>query len=91
MPTVPVAQYSSLRIALNRKSVMSAPPYSSGISHPIRPSCTGLQPDLAVDVALLLPRVGVRHALLLEEGPRRLPELVVFVLEDGATHGLTSF
>ena len=87
MPTVPVAQYSSLRIALNRKSWTSAPPYSSGISQPIRPRCAGLEPDLPVDVALLLPLVRVRDALLLEEGAGGLPELVVLRLEDRAAHG----
>ena len=42
MPTVPVAQYSSFRMALNLKSSRSAPPYSSGISQPISPSAPAL-------------------------------------------------
>ena len=48
----------------------------------------GLEPDLAVDLAALLPLVGVRHTLLLEERAGGLAEGVVLGVEDGATHGI---
>ena len=46
----------------------------------------GLEPGLTVDVAALLPLIGVRHADGFVEGTRGCAEVVVFGLEDVSPH-----
>jgi len=56
--------------------------------HPAeQPELAGLAPGLPADHAGLQPLRGVRDALLLQERPHQLPELLVLVGEDGPAHG----